>query len=191
MSTSTLKKVVASLALVVGGLILGFSFMTVTNKKSAARGLAALNLKQNWQTPMLGKHLAPLRVHINLPAEIPEYDSQVLTIVGYVNLSQVTNGNIQYKWVLPAGARMVSGQQEGQLVGIRPGQTVPLQISLIGFSKEQRKLLSLDAIAIVGKNQMTNGTVVSSRPEESMEFIAREKMKSREEFDKASPSLNQ
>lgn len=191
MSTNTLRKMTSYLTLIVGGLIVGFGFMTMTDEKSPARSLAASDLKQNWQTPMLGKHLAPLRVHINLPEVLPERDDQELIVIGYVNLSQATTGAIQYKWTLPEGAALVEGHLEDQLVGVRPGQTVPIQISLVGFSKEQRKLLSLDAYAFVGKHQMTNGTVVSSRPEDSMEFIAREKMKSREEYDKATAILNQ
>ena len=191
MSNSSLKKVSSYLMLVLGGLIVGFGLMAMTDENSPARGLASLDLKQNWQTPMVGKHLAPLRVHINLPATLPERDDQELVVTGYVNLSQETTGAIQYKWTLPEGAILIEGHLEDQLVGVRPGQTVPIQISLVGFSKEQRKLLSLEANALVGKHQMTNGTVVSSRPEDSMEFVAHEKMKSREEFDKAAATLNQ
>lgn len=185
MSTNSLRKLIPYITLMTVSIVGGFGLMIVIDQLSPPRGIASVYHDERWQTPVLGKHLAPLRVHINLPAILPERDDEELVVTGYVNLSQEASSEIQYKWTLPEGTSIVLGQVSGELNGARPGQTIPIKISLVGFSKEQRKVLVLEAAAQVGKHSMGNSTVVSSRPEDSMEFIAIEKMKSREEFDKA------
>lgn len=185
MSTKSLKTFTSYLTLVVGGLIVGFGFMTMMDENSPARRTASLDDRDRWQTPLIGKQLAPLRVHINLPTTLPERDSEALEVIGYVNVSQETTGDIQYRWTLPEGTTIVDGHESDGIKGARPGQTIPIKISLLGFSREQRKTLALEASAFVGTRRMGNSAVVSSRPEDSMEFVAREKMRSKEEFDKA------
>ena len=179
---TTTKILVASLSAACG-LIMGYGFMSLTTMKSADRHTASLGVGPKWEPAGLGKHLAPVRVQIQTPAVLLDHDEQEVEITGYVTLSQEAQGDVHYEWLLPEGVSLVDGILSDSWANMHPGQTAVSKISVTGFSKEQRRILSLEASTQIGTNRLGNTAVVSSRPEDSMEYIAPAKMKSRQAFD--------
>jgi hypothetical protein len=165
------------------GLLAGYGFMSVTATTSGESQLASLAKAPKWQPLELGKHLAPVRVQILPPTVLPDRNDQEVEITGYVTLSQEAQGDVHYQWILPEGTSLVSGMASDSWFNVKPGQTAITKISVTGFSKEDRRVLSLEAFTQIGNNRLGNSAVVSSRPEDSMEYIAPAKMKSRQAFD--------
>lgn len=176
MSAITIKKYLLCLVPVVG-LAVGYGLMSLSHRSTAQRHVASLPM------PGLGKHLAPVRVQILAPDVLPDYDEQEVEITGYVTVNQVTPGELEYEWILPEGVELVAGIPSDVWASVRPGQTAVTKISVRGFSKEKRRTLTLESFARIGNVRVGNTAVISSRPEDSMEFIAPEKMKSREDFE--------
>ncbi len=183
MPTSPLiKRSLTIFTLVLAGVGGGYALMASLDA-SPRRAIASIDEPLKWQPPGLGKHLAPVRVQIILPEVLPENNEQEVEIKGYVSLSQEIQGNVDYNWILPEGVEVVSGQRSDAWTNMRPGQTAVAKIAVTGFSREQRKILAFEASTQVQDHRLGNTSIVSSRPEDSMEFIAPQKMKARKQFD--------
>jgi hypothetical protein len=123
---------------------------------------------------MTAKHQAPVNVQIDSKTRIPEYDHQELTITGYVTLNKDVSGEVRYVWEIPEGTNLVSGDESGSWTDLKAGQTAAVVIHVTGFSKESLKHIILKASVKKGTLDVGHSALMSSRPEDSMEYIAPE-----------------
>ena len=124
------------------------------------------------QKPLfLGKHLAVISVALQTN-EIPESEDSELNILGYIRLNQPADNDVQYKWTLPEGVYLVEGQTEDSLSGMKAGEVAQVKITVRGFSKESLKLISFQSFIQIGDSQFGNSSVISSRPDDSIEVIS-------------------
>lgn len=119
----------------------------------------------------LGKQLSFVNVQLEF-LNLANDNEDVSEIKAYVTLLKSSNNEISYKWNLPEGVFVVSGSAEGSLTNIDIEAPQELVLKVTGFSKMDKKLISLSANTMIGESAFGNVGLISSRPEDSYEFIA-------------------
>lgn len=119
----------------------------------------------------MGKHLAVVNVQID-SSPIPKFENDEIILTGYITLNQPVDTDLRYRWVLPDGVALVAGETEDSVAQVQNGQTIKTEIAITGFSKESLKLITLHGFVQKGDQQFGNTAIMTSRPEDSMEFIA-------------------
>lgn len=125
----------------------------------------------------MGKSLSFVNVQLEAP-EIPENPNDLTEISGYITLLKSSNSAIKYQWLLPEGVQVVEGDLEGQLDSVVVEEPVEVVIVVKGYSSYEKKLVTLTAGTLVGDTPVSNVALISSRPEDSQEFIAKQRFDS-------------
>jgi len=122
----------------------------------------------------MGKSLSFVNVQLEAP-EIPENPNDLTEISGYITLLKSSNSSIKYQWLLPEGVQIVEGDLEGQLDSVVVEEPVEVVIVVKGYSSYEKKLVTLTAGTLVGDTPVSNVALISSRPEDSQEYIAKQR----------------
>lgn len=124
----------------------------------------------------LGKQLAFVNVQLEFK-DLARKNTDVTEIKAYMTLLKSTNNSIAFKWNLPEGVQIVEGSAEGELNNINIETPQEITLKVAGFSKEDKKLISLAAHTLIDDNVFSNVGLISSRPEDSFEFVANQNFK--------------
>ena len=122
----------------------------------------------------MGKSLAFVNVQLE-PVEIPDGPNEVAEISGYVTLLKSSSNTINYQWILPEGVNIVEGDQQGQIESVVVESPIEIKIKVTGYTRSEKKLISLSASTKIAENVFSNVAILSSRPEDSHEFIAKQR----------------
>lgn len=137
----------------------------------------------------VGKHMALLQSQIRA-IELPEDDRDEASLEALVTLTQAIDGSVTYKliWDKDSGVEAVSdiiGYLDPQLVGVQQ----KIEFKLRRFSRSERKIVTFLVEAQRDGHVYGSTALVSSRPEDSMEYIAPEKMESALKFQRDKKSV--
>ncbi len=122
----------------------------------------------------MGKSLAFVNVQLESD-DIPDNPNDTVEITGYVTLLKSSNQTMKYQWLLPEGVTLVEGEKDGQLESVVVEQPVPVKIKVSGYSRYEKKLITLSASTMIGETSFSNVAILSSRPEDSHDFIAKQR----------------
>lgn len=122
----------------------------------------------------MGKSLSFVNVQLEAP-EIAENPNDLTEISGYITLLKSSNSSIKYQWILPEGVQIVEGELAGQLDSVVVEEPVEVVIVVKGYSSHEKKLVTLTAGTLVGDTPVSNVAIISSRPEDSQEYIAKQR----------------
>ncbi len=131
-------------------------------KKSSLRSPAATAV---WQ----GKHHRLFEVSVSSRQGLPETDEQDLILKGTIQGLQPIEGEVYYKWILPPGASLVSGDLEDSVVGLPdPRKFLETKITIHGVSREseEARLVILQVYTKVNGVRIGSTAVFSNRPDE-------------------------
>lgn len=166
----TLKVVMLSL--------IGFSFGAGATKLYQAQSQSSSPLRKSASVEhekikmLAGKSLSNLQVRIAMPDDLPIEDDKETTLTGLVLVTSAREEVLQYEWELPAGVDVIEGHTSDALPGIAEGQTARIDLKVRGFSSENLKLAKFKAYYASSEGQFGNTAIISSRPQDSFEFIA-------------------
>lgn len=139
----SLKNIKLGSAIISAGLFVGLGISYFGEMKS--RNLASVSADEKpfpapkldlWGHSPYGKINQSMEVKIEAIDGIPENDEQELKLIAQVTLNRNVDQELSYRWILPAGVSVVSGEVEDSWPGIQAGQTAQAEISLIGMSRE-------------------------------------------------------
>ncbi|NUM57669.1 MAG: hypothetical protein HUU56_03510 [Bdellovibrionaceae bacterium] len=119
----------------------------------------------------LGKQLSFVSVQLEF-SELADLNADITEIKGYITLLKSSDNIVNYEWVLPEGVFLIEGAQQQVLNNVPTETPQEVKIKVSGFSKEEKKLISLSAHTRIGNTTFSNVGLLSSRPEDSFEFIA-------------------
>jgi len=122
----------------------------------------------------MGKSLSFVNVQLEAP-DIADNPNDETEITGYITLLKSSNNLVKYQWLLPEGVQIVDGDIEGQLEGVYVEEPVEVSIIVKGYSNNEKKLVTLTAGTVIGDTPVSNVALISSRPEDSQDFIAKQK----------------
>lgn len=126
----------------------------------------------------MGKSLSFVNVQLEAP-EIPENPNEETEISAYITLLKSSNNSVKYQWLLPEGVQIVDGDIEGQLDSVVVEEPVEVSIIVKGYSSSEKKLISLTAGTVIGDTTMSNVALISSRPEDSHEYVAKQQFEAK------------
>lgn len=121
---------------------------------------------------LMGKPLSVLSVQMEPLDKVPEFDHEQVKLKGFITANATNGSSIQFHWDLPAGIIVVSGDVNGTLTDMSPGDTAEVELEVTGFSREVGKHVILGAKVRVGNDELGQNAMIASRPEDSMEYIA-------------------
>lgn len=118
------------------------------------------------------KHLAVMTVRLDAPASIPLDSQDPVEISGVVVLNQGPPQDVDVNWELADDIQILSGENSFQIQQMLPGKAYEVSIVVAGFNKTDKKVITVSASTVRNGVRIGNSSLVSSRPEDSMEFIA-------------------
>lgn len=154
------------------GLVFGFSVTHLISEisENASRDLAS-SKGPKLRLDMNSKSLATISVSLNEPTEIPLDTEETVEITGQVVLRHGSPSDLHLKWQLPAGVVSTESLQ-AVISNAQPGVIYPIQLHVQGFNKVSKKNVTVMATANVDGVEYGNSSLISSRPEDSWEYVA-------------------
>lgn len=169
MSTNNMVK---SISIVAFGFVAGYVGMHYLSQRTQLQSASYASKAKN---PIhMGKQHLLTSVKIQTPENMPQVDTEEVTLIGYVTLHQPTDRPLYWEWILPNGVTVVKGDAKDYEANPVPGKTYLTEITVTGFSKEEKKTLTLQGYIETDSARSGNSYVVSSDPESSFEYIAPE-----------------
>jgi len=120
----------------------------------------------------LGKHLALVNVSLEVPSQLPETAGESLTLKGHVTLTQPSASAARYEWMLPEGVSVVRGSLTGSLDPNAIGVAQSVEIEVAGFDQSEKRVITLIGQAESSGQTFGATDLISSRPQDSMEYLA-------------------
>lgn len=139
----------------------------------------------------LGKMRAFVVASLESPSSIPETADTRLILRGQVVLNQPNASAAMFKWILPEGVSLVRGALEGALDPNRVNLPQEVQIEVAGFDQTEKRIIILEAKAKSGQEIFGSTALLSSRPQDSMEYLGTMKQKAVEDLLKENRSQDQ
>ena len=177
----------AGLGLLLGAF--GMHYFSLPHMQDANfRGLASVNPKlEALPGAALAqmKHLGAITVRLEAPEKIPVDSQDSVELSGSIVLNQGPAQDMDVEWTLPADVRVISGNLVSQISQMQPGKSYPISLVVSGFDKTDKKIVTVSASTIRNGIKIGNSSLVSSRPEDSMEYIAPALADSAAELDSA------
>lgn len=152
----------------------GIGYMSADYMIFAKEEVQSSSLSSILMNAKMGKSLSFVNVQLEADT-IPENPNDVVEITGYITLLKSTNNSVNYQWILPEGVEIIDGLKEGQLDSVQIEQPVEVKVKVSGYSKYEKKLLTLSASTRVGDTSFSNVALISSRPEDSQEYLAKQR----------------
>lgn len=135
------------------------------------RRIASLPAEADRPPLMIGKHLSVVQVSVEAPDGIPDSEEWETRLIGWIRLNQPLTSELRYRWDVPANVHVVSGAVEDSLANVPAGQTVKVELTVTGFSKEELRLIALHGYVEAGDTRLGNSAVLTSRPQDSFEML--------------------
>lgn len=122
------------------------------------------------------KHLSAISVRLFMPEFIPEDGLEAIELKGTVTLNQGSGSDIlEVQWLLPEDVQILSGSPQFQLTDAQPGQVYPISVMVTGFNKTDKKIVSLVVTTVRDGVKLGGSSLITSRPEDSLEYLASER----------------
>lgn len=175
------KQLILTLSLCFLALGAGYQIAHWSDQKSVDFSSTSPQEKRSYQLKninVVGKHLSVIRSEIEA-VQLPDKDNEVAILKATVYLNQSIDGDLSYKllWDNDMLVESISGT-EGQLDGSLVGQEQIIEFKLKNFSRASKKVVTFLVQARQEGRQFGSTALISSRPEDSMEFNAPAKMES-------------
>lgn len=126
-------------SLIFCGLLVGATlsyFSQENSRQPASNQFQKSSQPQIWAHSPYQKMNQVIQVSLVPIDGIPENDNQELRLQATVILNRPVDQELSYKWILPEGVTLVSGELEDAWPGIQAGEFVKSEISVLGMSLE-------------------------------------------------------
>ncbi len=137
----------------------------------AERTLASLQKKYTFKPSTIEKHLAVVKVTLESQSAIPESANEAIVLKGKIILTQIPL-TAKFRWLLPEDVQIIHGSAEGQLDPNLIGIPQEVEIEILGFDQSTQKIISLEGQATHTGQTFGATALLSSRPQDSMEYLA-------------------
>ncbi len=158
------------------GAFLGYSLVKYFNQPNESnRGLASVTYSK-LGSEQFSKTLFQIKISNETLAENKDEVSVV-----YVNIEALKSipEGLTYNWNLPDTVTIVEGDLAGPLAGFASHDVKEFRLKVKGYSREVRNFISFTVKGNLDNKQIERDVLVSSRPEDSFEYVVQEHEKER------------
>lgn len=158
------------------GAVVGYSSVKYLSRPNENnRGLASMTFSK-LGTEQYAKTLFDIKIiNESLAKNSDEESSLLVTIEAYKSLPT----GLEYTWNLPDTVTLIQGQLTGTVDNFSARETKEFRIKVKGYSKEVRNYVSFTLKGHLENKQIERDVLVSSRPEDSFEYVVQEREKER------------
>lgn len=178
----------------IGGAL--YSFYNSQSRNPASALPAPMVKKGNWaaiqhDVAVVGKPQRTLDIAIVAVNGVPKSNEQELILRADVTLYQSLGNEIEYNWVLPAGATLVDGNLNDVWQNLKAGQTASSEISLLNVSSAEPKTIIFQAFGTRDGVKIGGSAAFSTKSnEKTLETLtATEKMETLEKKQRQAEAL--
>jgi hypothetical protein len=168
--------ILKSVGVVLFGAVVGYSsikYFSGPNENN--RGLASMTYSK-LGSEQFAKTLFDIKIKNEDLADKGSDISVVrVTIEPYKSLPS----SLSYTWNLPDTATLIEGDLSGSLADLAPNQKKEFVIKVHGYSHEVRSYISFTVKGVLEDKAIERDVMVSSRPEDSFEYVVQEHEKAR------------
>jgi len=158
------------------GAVVGYStvkFLKQPNENN--RGIASLTFSK-LGSEQYAKTLFDVKIENESIAKKSDEESIVtVKIEAFKTLPE----GLTYTWNIPDTVTVVDGDLSGPLTGFSAKETKEFHLKVKGYSKEVRNFISFTIKGELDGKSVSRDVLVSSRPEDSFEYVVQEKEKER------------
>lgn len=173
MSFSNILKSISVIAL---GSLVGYStvkFLSQPNENN--RGIASITYSK-LGSEQYAKSLFEIKIQNGTLAEkIDELSEIVVSVEALKTLPE----GLVYSWSIPDTATVIEGDMNGSLAGFSAHEKKEYRLKVKGYSREVRHFISFTIKGNLNSKPVNRDVLISSRPEDSFEYVVREREKER------------
>lgn len=148
-------------------------FELYKTKESSTRTPAS---DRKYRPVSFGKVHRAFDIQIYTDNELPSNNKSEVVLKAQVVMLNGSKHDLDYKWILPEGVSIVEGQVEDSWAGVTSGQVIETTLTVVGLSREQNQLVILNVSKEDGDRKIAASNVFATRPEDTLEYGARERM---------------
>lgn len=170
------SNILKSISVVAFGGVVGYSavkFFSRPNENN--RGIASMTYSK-LGSEQYAKSLFEIKIQNTTLAEKADDVSEVVVTVEA--LKTLPEGLV-YSWSLPDTVTVIEGTTSGNLASLSVHETKEFRLKVKGYSREVRHFISFTIQGDLNNKPVNRDVLVSSRPEDSFEYVVREREKER------------
>ena len=159
-------------------------------------GFQGMTYFQNYESNPVSRTIASSTIHkmgadqilkdyldIQLSTEtIAEKNSDKAIVVAHIKALYDLPSSIQYKWQLSESMKS-DDELSAQIPALEKNQSYDIKISVSGFSKEVKSHINFVIMGTIGGHNVRRSLILSSRPEDSLEYIVQQAARAEEKND--------
>lgn len=158
------------------GAVIGYSsvkFLKQPNENN--RGIASLTFSK-LGSDQYAKSLFDVKIENESIAKKSDEESVInVRIEAFKTLPE----GLTYTWNIPDTVTVIEGELNGPLAGFSAKETKEFRLKVKGYSKEVRNFISFTIKGDLDGKSVERDVLVSSRPEDSFEYVVQEKERER------------
>ena len=158
------------------GIFLGYTGMQYAQSKNDSHRNIASMAVSKMAVDQFSKTVFDLRVK---RTDIGLTDADFSTVAVSIEAYKTIPVGLPYTWNLPEGVEIVEGNQSGVLPNFEANQVYNLVLKVKGFNKAQKSFISFSVKGHIESAQISREILLSSRPEDSFEYIVQQFEKSK------------
>lgn len=158
------------------GAILGYSSVKMFSQPSENnRQLASLTFSK-LGSEQFAKTLFDIKIRNESVAIL---STEISTVKVFVEAHKSFSAGLVYSWNLPDNVTLIEGDANGSFQDFTASQTKELVIKVKGYSKEAKNYISFTVKGVLDDKKIERDILVSSRPEDSFEYVVQENEKAK------------
>jgi len=172
----SINNILKSALVMTFGAVVGYSSVKIFKQPNENnRGIASITFSK-LGSEQYAKSLFSVKIENEAIAKKSDEESVInVKIEAYKTLPDGLN----YTWNIPDTVTVLEGDLTGALTGFSAKETKEFRLKVKGYSKEVRNYISFTIKGALDGKEVERDVLVSSRPEDSFEYVVQEREKER------------
>lgn len=171
------RNILNSISVVLVSALVGYGTMKYIQKESSPnRYLASMSMGK-MANEQFAKSVFDIKVK-NVEVGLAETDPSTVQ-VSIEAFNDLPEG-LSYNWNLPEDISITEGAQQGLLPKFSANEVQTLELKIKGYNKAKKSFISFSIEGTLGSTKLKREVLLSSRPEDSFEYIVQNYEKSKQ-----------
>lgn len=163
--------ILASVSITLLGAIIGYESVKYIKQPNANNRYLASTTMSKLGSEQFAKTLFEIKISNETLAESND-EASTITVV--IKSLKAIPQSLTYKWTLPDRSQIIEGNESGPLEDFAMNQTKEFKIKIKGYSREVKNYISFKVEGNLEEHKIDRDILISSRPEDSFEYVVQE-----------------
>ncbi len=171
------SNVLKSFSIVAVSAIIGYSAVSFIQQASSPNRFIASMTMSKMASEQFSKTVFDVRV-MNTDIGLTESDTSTVQVT--VEAFKALPAGLPYSWNLPDDVLIIDGAQQGVFAAFNENQSQTITLKVKGYNKSKKSYLSFSVNGNLDSVKLHREVLLSSRPEDSFEYIVQQNEKQRQ-----------